>query len=390
MLFDRSVISAGMLATLLLSTAGLQAAEILPIGAPLPLSGPGAAWGISMQHAVEMAAKEVNDAGGLKVGEKTYTLKVIPYDDKYQANEAVTVVNRLISSDHVKYFAGPMGSATLLAAQPLLKQNNAVALTLAFTPKATNVENPGIFRVAIGSKEMGMPQITWLVKQKNLKNVVCLVENDETGHAMEVDTARAYRENGVNYKTEFFERNSVDFVPLLTRAFAAKPDAIELSGMSPTTAGLVVKQSRELGYTGLIIRTGGPATQEIINVAGKQAAEGLYFHSPTNPSDPVFIAFKKKFEDTYKHPMNGFAPFFYDGFNMMLQAMRTAKTVDDSLKVRDALASLKDYQGVLGKISWTGAKVYGINRQISVPFYIAQLHNGQEQIVARCTVDGCE
>jgi branched-chain amino acid transport system substrate-binding protein len=343
-----------------------------------------------MQHAVELAAKEANDAGGLKVAGKTYTLKVIPYDDKYQANEAVTVVNRLISSDHVKYFAGPMGSATLLAAQPLLKQNNAIAITLAFTPKATNVDNPGIFRVAIGSIEMAMPQISWLVKHKNLKNVICLVENDETGHAMEVDTARAYKENGVNYKTEFFERNSVDFVPILTRALAGKVDAIELSGMSPTTAGLVVKQSRELGFTGLIVRTGGPATQEIINVAGKQAAEGLYLHSPTNPSDPVLVAFKKKFETTYKHPMNGFAPFFYDGFNMMLQAMRNAKTVDDTIKVRDAMASLKNYQGVLGKSSWTGAKVYGIDRQISVPFYIAQLHDGQEVVVARCTVERCE
>ncbi|MCL4744158.1 MAG: ABC transporter substrate-binding protein [Burkholderiaceae bacterium] len=386
----RTVAVGILFATTFLSTAALQAAETLAIGAPLPLSGPGAAWGISMQHVVEMAAKEVNDAGGLKVAGKTYTLKVIPYDTKYQANEAVTVVNRLISSDHVKYFVGPMGSATLLAAQPLLKQNGAVAITLAFTPKATNPENPGIFRVSVGSQQMAMPQISWLVKHKNLKNVIGLVENDETGHAMEVDTARAYKENGVAYRTEFFERNSVDFVSILTRALAGKVDAIELSGMSPTTAGLVVKQSRELGYAGLIVRTGGPATQEIVNVAGKKAAEGLYLHAPTNPSDPVLVAFKKKFEATYKHPMNGFAPFYYDGFNMMLQAMRTANTVDDTIKVRDAMASLKNFQGVLGKVEWTGAKTYGIDRQISVPFYIAQLRDGQEVVIAKCTIDRCE
>lgn len=380
----------GLSAALMLCLGTPHAAEILPIGAPLALSGPGAAWGISLLHAVELAASEVNAAGGLKVGEKTYTLKVIPYDDKYQANEAVTVVDRLISSDHVKYFAGPMGAANLLATQPLLKKNNAIALTVAFSPKATTVDNPGIFRVAITSLEMAKPQITWLAKQKNLKSVIGLVENDEMGHAMEVDTARAYKENGVNYRTEFFERNSVDFVPILTRALAGKVDAIELSGMSPTTAGLVVKQSRELGFNGLIIRTGGPATQEIINVAGKQASEGLYLHMPMNPSDPALVAFKKKFEATYNHPMNGFAPFFYDGFNMMLQAMRNAKTVDDSVKVRDAMAALKNYQGVLGKISWTGAKVYGIDRQISVPFYVAQLRNGQEVVVARCTVERCD
>jgi branched-chain amino acid transport system substrate-binding protein len=283
-----------------------------------------------------------------------------------------------------------MGSATLIAAQPLLKKNDAIAITLAFSSKAINPDNPGIFRVAIGSHEMAMPQISWLVKHKKFEHVICFVEDDETGHAMEVDTAHAYKDNGVEYRTEFFGRGSVDFTPLLTRALAGKVDAIELSGTSPTTAGLIVKQSRELGYTGMIVRTGGPATQEIVNVAGKSATEGLYVHAAINPSDPAIVALKKKLETAYKQPMNGFAPFFYDGFNMELQAMRNAGTVYDSIKVREAMASLKNYEGVLGKISWTGAKTYGIDRQIDVPFYIAQVHDGQEEIVARCTVEGCE
>jgi branched-chain amino acid transport system substrate-binding protein len=75
---------------------------------------------------------------------------------------------------------------------------------------------------------------------------------------------------------EFFERDRVDFVPLLTRMLARGIDTVELDGNSPSTAGLIVKQARELGCKGRFVRTGGPATAEILSVAGKDSSEGIH------------------------------------------------------------------------------------------------------------------
>ena len=58
--------------------------------------------------------------------------------------------------------------------------------------------------------------------------------------------------------------------------------------------------------------------------------------------------------------MNGFSPYFYDGVHMLFKAMQTAGTVEDSAAVRDALAGIKDYPGVLGTLNWTGKEKYGI------------------------------
>src|SRR3546814_12759817 len=77
-----------------------------------------------------------------------------------------------------------------------------------------------------------------------------------------------------------FERDRLDMVPLLTRLMAQGVDAIDLDGNAPATAGLIVKQARELGFKGLIIRSGGPATPEIIKVAGKQATAGMVVYAP--------------------------------------------------------------------------------------------------------------
>ncbi|MFA4913815.1 MAG: ABC transporter substrate-binding protein [Burkholderiaceae bacterium] len=367
------------------------AQETLKIGALVTLSGAGAAWGQGMKNAAEIAAAEVNEAGGLDVGGKKYKVNVVAYDDKYQANEAVTVANRLVFEDKVQYIIGPVGSAPVLAIQPITEKQKVILLTLGFTNKALEKSKPYTFRPNVTTAEVSQPQIDWLVKNKGVKKVGALFPNDETGQQIAKDLQAAYKKAGADLlASEFFERDRVDFVPLLTRMAARGIDAIELDGNSPTTAGLIVKQAREIGFTGKIIRTGGPATQEIANVAGVESVEGMFVHTPIDPE----LASTKKYADryaaSYKHAMNGFSPAFYDGTRMMFEAMKRAGTVTDTDAVRAEMEKIKDFNGALGKLNWTGEAMYGINHQLDAPFYVAEVIGGKEVIRARCTVSGCQ
>lgn len=368
-----------------------QEADTLKIGALVTLSGAGASWGQGMKNAAEIAADQVNQTGGLEVGGKKYKVVVIPYDDKYQANEAVTVANRLVFEDKVKYIIGPVGSAPVLAIQPITEKNGVIVMTLGFTTKALEKDKPYTFRPNVTTVEVAQPQIEWLVRSQGIKKVGALFPNDETGQQIAKDLAAAYKKAGADLAaTEFFERDRVDFVPLLTRMAARGIDAIELDGNSPTTAGLIVKQAREIGFTGKIVRTGGPATQEIINVAGAEASEGLFVHTPINPDLPSTKAYIDLYTSTYKHAMNGFSPAFYDGTRMLFEAMKRAGTVTDTDAVRKALEGIKDFQGAMGTLNWTGQEVYGSNHQLNAPFYVAEVVGGKEVIRATCTVDGCK
>lgn len=367
-----------------------QEAQTLKIGALVTLSGAGAAWGQGMKNAAEIAAAQVNKNGGLEVAGKKYKVEVIPYDDKYQANEAVTVANRLVFEDKVRYIIGPVGSAPVLAIQPITEKNKVIVITLGFTTKALEKDKPYTFRPNVTTVEVADPQIQWLVKSQGIKKVGALFPNDETGQQIAKDLAGAYKRAGADLAaTEFFERDRVDFVPLLTRMAARGIDAIELDGNSPTTAGLIVKQAREIGFTGKIIRTGGPATQEIVNVAGVEAAEGMFVHTPINPELASTKAYADLYAASYKHAMNGFSPAFYDGTNMLFEAMKRAGTVTDTDAVRKAMEGIKDFPGALGTLNWTGQEVYGINHQLNAPFYVAEVIGGKEVIRATCNVSSC-
>jgi branched-chain amino acid transport system substrate-binding protein len=368
-----------------------QQPETLKLGALVTLSGAGASWGQGMKNAAEIAADEVNAAGGLEVGGKKYKVEVVAYDDKYQANEAVTVANRLVFEDKVKFIIGPVGSAPVLAIQPITEKNKVILITLGFTDKALQKDKPFTFRPNVTTVEVATPQISWLVKSQGLKKVGALFPNDETGHQIAKDLATAYKDAGANLAaTEFFERDRVDFVPLLTRILAKGVDAIELDGNSPTTAGLIVKQAREIGFTGKIIRTGGPATQEIINVAGPEATEGLFVHTPMNPELPSTKAYADAYAAKYKHPMNGFSPAFYDGTKLLFEAMQRAGSVSDTDAIVKSMEQIENHPGALGTLNWTGNSVYGINHQLNAPFYVAEVIKGKEVIRAECTVTGCK
>lgn len=374
----------------LLLSFSSQAQDTLTLGALVTLSGPGAAWGQGMKNAAELAADKVNQAGGLEVGGKKYHVRVVAYDEKYQANEAMTAVNRLVFEDKVKYIIGPVGSASVLAIQSITEKNKVIVMTLGFTIHALTADHPYTFRPNVTTVEISQPQIDWLVKTQGIKKVGVLFPNDETGQQAARDLEPAYRKAGAELSTkEFFERDRVDFVPILTRMISQNIDTIELGVNSPATAGMIVKQARELGFDGRIVRTGGPATQEIVNVAGKESAEGIFVHTPINPGLASAKAYSDLYTAKYKTPMNGFSPSFYDGTNMLFEAMRRAGTVDDTDKVRVELEKITNFAGALGTLNWTGKAAYGIDHQLNVPFYIAEVKDGKEVIRASCTVSGC-
>jgi branched-chain amino acid transport system substrate-binding protein len=374
--------AAGVVASLG-SAQAQEAQEVLKIGAIVTLSGAGAAWGQGMLYAAELAADDVNAKGGLEVGGKKYHVQVIAYDDKYQANEAVTAVNRLVYDDKVKYIIGTTGSAPALAIEPITEQNKVILMMLAYTAKALGPDKPFAFRPTL--------TVAWLAKVVGVKKVGGLFPRDESGQQQAEWLGKAYDAAGIPFATtEYFERDRVDMVPLLTRMMAKGIDAIELNGISPATAGLVAKQARDLGFKGLFIRSGGPATSEIVSVAGAKAVEGMIVYSQFDPSNPAVKAYTARFEAKYKKPMNGFSPSFYDGTHMLFQAMTTAGTVTDSNKVRIALESIKEYNGILGPTSWTGQATYGSNHQISAPFFLSEVRDGKEVIRARCTATLCQ
>ncbi|MBR1144634.1 ABC transporter substrate-binding protein [Bradyrhizobium sp. AUGA SZCCT0431] len=386
----------GFLKVALLSTACAVAsysasAQTLKLGVLATLSGAGTAWGMAMQGAAELAAEDVNSKGGLEVGGKKYKVEIVAYDDHYKAADALTAFNRMVFDDSIKFVVGPLGSAPALALLPVSTENKVITMTMAFTPKALSADYKYSFRPVVPSDVFSDPQVKWVVEKLGVKRIGGLFPNDESGQQVGAANEAGYVAVGAKFVAkEFFERERVDFVPLLTRVLAQNIDAFELNGNSPQTAGLLVKQLRELGFKGPIIRTGGDATADILKIAGKEASENVYVHQSINPDSPSIQEYTKRFEAKYKTPLNAFSPFFYANVQMLFAAMQKAGTVSDSDKVRQEMLGLKDFDTVLGKVNWMGEVLWKSNQQLDAPFYVGLIKGGAAQVVAKCTPKLCQ
>ncbi|MCA8906565.1 MAG: ABC transporter substrate-binding protein [Rhodospirillaceae bacterium] len=366
-------------------------AETLTVGLVAPLSGAGAAWGLAMQGALELAVEDLNAAGGLVVDGETYEIEIVPYDSHYNPNDAVTAVNRLIYEDEAAFIVGPLGSAPLAAIAPMATENQIITITGAFTPIAASPEHPYVFRAVLPTEVYAHPQISWVVNQLGGTTVGALFPNDESGQSMQGDIAAAYEQAGADASAiDFYERGRMDFVPLLTRQIAQGIDTFELDGSPPETAGLLVRQLRELGFEGNIIRTGGDATDAILAVAGDEASEGLYVHMEYDGSLPEAQAYQERFEAAYGDSMNAFSPLFYTAINQVFQAMQAAGTVDDSDAIVAELGNHHDFVGPAGAANWIGEDIWGTTRQQFVPYAVGRVTNGSPEVVSICSLESCE
>jgi branched-chain amino acid transport system substrate-binding protein len=366
-------------------------AETMTVGLVAPLSGGGAAWGNAMKGALELAVEDINGAGGLEVGGTTYEISIAAYDSHYNPNDAVTAVNRLIYEDEAAFIVGPLGSAPLAALVPVTTENKKITVTGGFTPIAMAEEHPYSFRAVLPTQIYGNPQIAYVVEKLGAKKVGSLFPNDETGQTMANDISTGYEAAGADASAvDYYERGRVDFVPLLTRVIAQGIDTFELDGSPPQTAGLLVRQLRDLGFEGNIVRTGGDATNDILAVAGPEASEGLYVHMEYDGSLDSLAAYETRYIDAYGGTMNAFSPLFYTTINMIFEGMKAAGTVEDSDAIVAEMAKLTDFEGPAGNANWMGQEVWGVMRQQYIPYAIGQVTDGTPTVIATCDLEKCE
>ena len=362
-------------------------AEELKIGAIATATGPGTQWGRAVLHGVEMAAEDVNKVGGLKVKGKNYTIKVVNYDDEYTGKGGLSAATRLIFEDKVKFIVGPIGTAPRMAIKDLIEKNKTVNMMGSYSRKALDKDTSFAFRVFVTPEEFAPIFCKWLRQNyPNVKRVAIPAPNDETGWETQSEDIAGYEMNGfeVVFK-EFYERGTKDFFPLLTKMMARNPDILELDGNSPGDCGLIVKQARQMGFKGMIAKVGGPVTEELVKIAGKENVEGSIIFVPFDPKDPKIEAFMKRYEAKYHARMNSFLPSFYDATKVLFHAIERAGTVDDTEKVVKALEEVdfsKYKEGLTGPIGWTGKKSYGVNHQAIQKIAVAKIVDGQEVVIA--------
>src|SRR5512134_2477163 len=282
------------------------------IGAILPLTGSGASYGVWMKGGAEMAAEEINAAGGI-AGRK---LEVIYEDHAADASKAVNGMRRLVEVEKVP-FTLTSYSAPTLAIQPIGAQNKIVMMNGG--GQFDNLANKEYLynNIPVVSNEVGVLS-DWLTKEKKFKAAVVIVANDEAGR----NAAKSFRDRftaggGRVLAEEQVALDGNDFRAQLAKLKAAGGDLLFISSYGRNVA-IIADQARELGITIPLAATSWVQVPEVFKSKG---AEGMITTKlPFDPQSP----FARKFKEKYGTDAGFFAVQYYSGTKIFARAAEEA------------------------------------------------------------------
>jgi len=355
-------------------------AKDLVIGINTPLSGAAAPTGLGLLRAVELAAEDINGAGGIKVGKETYTFKLIIYDNKYDAKEAVASVNKLIYNDKVRYIV-TTGGTCVIAVNPLITENKILHIGYAYGgKKATNPNTPYTFRSIMEPIQGHSALLPYIVEKFKVKTIALTSTDDETGLIQAEDGEVVAKKLGLTITDKAFApRGTADFTPMLTKLIAKKPQAIDFGAWAGSDGPLACKQAKELGYTGVMIFSYSQSIPTFEKVAAG-FMDGVLFYGiyATDPS-PIATKVAKQYEEKYKQKFDPIVWRNSDVGYVLKKAIEMAGTVD-SKAVRDAMPKVQ-IDGVFGRTRIGGKSYYGIDCQFLFPVPLTTYDAKQKKLV---------
>ncbi len=358
---------AGVLAAGLLAAGSAEAAsKTLGFGVSTPLSGSAAPTGRGLLRSLEIASEDINAAGGIKIGGDTYVIKLVVYDNKYDAREGVSIANKLIFNDKVQHMI-TMGGTVMVAVNPIVTENRILNFGYAYGgKKATNPSVPYTIRTVPEPAQGFETFMPWLVKKYGIKTLAITSTDDETGLSQAEDSERVAKQLGLGIVDKAFApRGTQDFTPMMTKIVAKKPDAIDFGAWAGSDAPLVCKQTRELGYRGRYIFSYGQSLPTFLKVAPDCADGAIFFQIFVAPPTPLAERVMKRYEDKYKEKFEPLVWRPYDVLWMLKRAMEQAGTTDPA-KIKDVIRTVT-VDGVFGKTRIGGKSYYGIDSQFLYP-----------------------
>lgn len=376
--------------------SAFQEEGTLRIGGMWALSGPAAYIGSSSNGLSSLAIDEINEAGGVAIQGKRVKLVKYVYDDACKAEEGLTVVRRLADADKVLFSLGPtcsnvaepvfgilqkrLGDPTDTGLQFLFFTDTAIKFGLAKI-------SPWAFR-NVGN-EPAMFDLTFkLVKEKypNLKTAAVAYESD---FAHSVSTWKGAVKPAVEkYGYQVLEVvewrfEDTEFGAQVTKLRKANPDILIMLSHTFTTCGSVKELKRQKVKYQLLVGITSTANTETMTGCGK-AVEGLIIPTNFAAINPKAKAVAEKAWTKYKADSNLHSVPAYENIYAIKGIVEKVgiknepgTLLADRRKVRDALATLGTFQGIIGPIKMNGDDDAVKPRDVDKAVILVQAKGGQ-------------
>jgi len=374
----------------IIAVSGTALAEdTITLGSAVSLTGKYSTNGEHTQRGYDLAVDKINEAGGIKVGDKTYKLEIKYYDDESTPARGAELAERLVKQDGIELILGPYGSGLTKAVAPVTEELKVPMVEANGASRSLFTNGWKYIFATLSTSEQYLASAITLAaenaealgkKPEDIK-VAVVVENDPFSADIRAGVLEDMDKYGMKLVIDDqFPRDLNDMSATLTKVKALKPDVLIVSGHSKGAATAIRQISEQKVYVPILAMTHCDAA----DIIGNFGASSEYTLCATQwaPSlaykDDLFGSasdYAKLFEDTY-----GYAPPYQAAessaaVQVFADALERAGSADPQ-PVRDALAAT-DMETFYGKIKFDET-----GKNIAKPMALYQVLDGEFKIVA--------
>lgn len=351
--------------------------ETIKVGVVVPLTGRYAAGGDQVRNGYELAAEDINNAGGVEVMGAQIPLELVVLDDESDPTKTVQHMETLYSQENVVAYLGGFGSDLHAAAAAIAEKNRVPYIGVAFA--LYQIHQQGyqyLFSPFPKSPSLAKAyfDVFDTLDPKPLKVAIFAETTDwgaELGGAWRQEAeARGYE----IVADETYAPGSTDFSDLILAAKDGGAQAV-LALPNPPDALTLVKQMKELDFNPGItaIVRGADAVTWPENM-GKDGDYVLLSAGGNPEADfPGALDMVKRHEAKFGKTAAGTTAPAYSTVQILVDAIQRANSLDPTA-IRDAIAET-DLTTVAGPVTFNPD---GTGNVITV---VSQYQDGQQKLV---------
>jgi branched-chain amino acid transport system substrate-binding protein len=329
-------------------------AQVIKIGLITPLSGIYAPDGTQVQQGAQVAADQLNAAGGI-MGEQ---VQIITQDEGTTTADTVNAAQILVSQDKVNFMMGPYFSGDVRAVLPITTAQKMVQILTVSSLDALMVppQNQYLFRVTLPDSGYATMALAFL-NMTHSKSFV--YEAEDYGYAHEIGSflTNQSASAGVNMlSADYFPDTTTDYSSAINKIASLHPDAVVVVmegtngldfqkqyGANPAVNKIPIFHLETL----LIL----PTNAQAIETAVPNGVNDV-FVGPISTITSATAAFQQTFQQKYGITASHYAMDGYDGVMILANAVTKAGSLDSDA-VATALTST-DYTGPGGHVVFLG------------------------------------
>jgi branched-chain amino acid transport system substrate-binding protein len=364
------------------ASAQTPKAKNLKVGIILSVTGPGSEAEKEERQGVFMARDWINSKGGVTIKGEKYFIDLIHEDSKATVEGAVAAATKLVTRDEVKFVIGLSRPDMAIAIHSITEPAKVIKVITfgAGAPGLISAKTPYTFRGFLCGAEAIPTHYNYLVQAYPNVKTVAMIASDDPGGKFFIGYSEKVAESKGLTKVfkELYPFGTEDFYPLWSKILATKPDALDAGVAYRGTIISILKQGRELGYTGPIMHQSSGELFQILQGVGKEFATDFFNGSfdVKNPPTPTLKLMAKLGGGELKGAWVG----GWDCLWGLVQAIEKAQSLDTT-QIATTWEKMEKIETAFGIGHMGGLKTYGINHLVVRPLPISRLEKGNIEFV---------